>query len=410
MRRGRVSASVAGMVSADGIRDEVSLRAWLEGRPREDVLRIAVRAHSRIVPTRRFGRKGSPGGATDPLDLRFILRSWVEVSKAKPTDAHAVRADPRQINVACDAVRNTARNPYDFGNNFAPSSVVASGQIWGQVPADALAWEKGEDPLTTPLWPLSEPEWFRVANAEMRARWRDQFPELSGFWLRWWDGVVSGRQIDWVLQEKVALIPDAIWDQGPAAVAAEIARIEAEIGFASPDRTDLGQALSALPAGRATDVAQVRRAFAAHRAELPPTFDAVLGLITLEVERLQARNYRDADDAAEAKRQIGVLTTLYQAVEALKALVPGKAAMSDDDAEKAEKLARLFVRKFKEWPRANADELVDKVCRFGLVGATTAMLPMIGVTAPYAVAAGLVLFGGIGFADAVEIAIGAHKS
>ncbi|PKP74332.1 MAG: hypothetical protein CVT84_08930 [Alphaproteobacteria bacterium HGW-Alphaproteobacteria-6] len=131
---------------------------------------------------------------------------------------------------------NTARNPYDFDSNYARAS-VASGQIWAQVPADALAWEKGEDPLATPLWPLSEPEWFRVANAEMRARWRDQFPELCGFWLRWWDGVVSGRQIDWTLQEKVALIPDEIWDHGPAAVAAEIARIEAEHGYVVSEKS-----------------------------------------------------------------------------------------------------------------------------------------------------------------------------
>ncbi|PQV59112.1 hypothetical protein LX70_00935 [Defluviimonas denitrificans] len=60
----------------------------------------------------------------------------------------------------------------------------------------------------------------------MRAIWMKEGAEIWSFWLRWWDGVVSGRPLPWDLQEKVALIPDEVWDQGAEAVAAEIARIE----------------------------------------------------------------------------------------------------------------------------------------------------------------------------------------
>lgn len=212
------------------------------------------------------------------------------------------------------------------------------------------------------------------------------------------------------MQEKVALIAQEVWDQGAKAIAAEIARIEEELGSASPSERALHQTLSGYPSGSEADVERVRRAFVAHRAELPPTFDAILGLVFLEVERLQARNYRDADDMAEAKRQIGVLSVLYQSVEALQLIVPTTAEMNLADAQKAEKLSRVFVEKFTEWPRVHADDLVDSTFRFGLVGATTVMLPLIGVATPYAFAAGLVLFGGKKMADAVKVAKDAMKA
>jgi hypothetical protein len=63
----------------------------------------------------------------------------------------------------------------------------------------------------------------------MRAIWRQDGSENWSFWLRWWDGVVSGAQIDWALQEKVALIPNEVWEQGPGGVAEAIREIEDEL-------------------------------------------------------------------------------------------------------------------------------------------------------------------------------------
>ena len=88
----------------------------------------------------------------------------------------------------------------------------------------------------------------------------------------------------------------------------------------------------------------------------------------------------------------------------MKGLVPLTAVMPLADAEKAEKLGRVFVKKFQEWPRANSDELVDSTYRGALVGATTLMLPLIGVPVTYAVAAGMVFFGGKKFVDAAKSA------
>jgi hypothetical protein len=48
------------------------------------------------------------------------------------------------------------------------------------------------------------------------------------FWAKWYDRAIAGDPLPWDLQEQIALIPNEIWEAGPEAVAAEIARIEAE--------------------------------------------------------------------------------------------------------------------------------------------------------------------------------------
>ncbi|MEX2520286.1 MAG: hypothetical protein WD969_13250 [Paracoccaceae bacterium] len=48
------------------------------------------------------------------------------------------------------------------------------------------------------------------------------------FWLRWYGSLLGGGERDWQLWREIALIDPAIWDAGPEAVAAEIARIERE--------------------------------------------------------------------------------------------------------------------------------------------------------------------------------------
>jgi hypothetical protein len=200
---------------------------------------------------------------------------------------------------------------------------------------------------------------------------------------------------------QIALIDDGIWKKGADAVAEEIARIEVE--FETGD-DDFDKTISALPPASPDRVQATKQAMERHRADLPPTFDAILGFIALEVKRLQERNYRDADDEEEAKRQIRTLTTIYRAVEALQALVPDGPDMLLEDAEKAEKLARLFLNKFKAWPRENAEELVDNTFRLGLAGITAYLLPMIGVSPVAGLAAGMIVFGNKSFADKVKAA------
>ncbi|WP_123580068.1 hypothetical protein [Phaeobacter piscinae] len=45
------------------------------------------------------------------------------------------------------------------------------------------------------------------------------------FWRDWYQGLLDGKQLDWELQRRVALIDNEVWNAGPEAVAAEIDRI-----------------------------------------------------------------------------------------------------------------------------------------------------------------------------------------
>ncbi len=87
-----------------------------------------------------------------------------------------------------------------------------------------------------PLWVGKAPEWFLAADQQTQIAWASDPNDTWNFWTRWWHGVVTGRPLDWALQEKVALIPDDIWQQGAAAVARAIKDIEA--GMTPPALSD----------------------------------------------------------------------------------------------------------------------------------------------------------------------------
>jgi hypothetical protein len=386
---------------------------------------LAERISLRSVPI--WLRRAQTGAAGHPSEPKYTLYLRCLIATS------ALRQFPGNPELQLQSLRagGSASWYFDHGDAFQPAANVLVytnpapdaynhdraaydtfnapyfGGRWAleEVHQDVISIESGEGLAGQPLWRKipnkAEAEWHAV-----KAEWAAQ-GEVFSFWIRWYEAALLGNQLDPDLLKAVALIPDETWNAGSGAVAEATRAIE-ERHALDPIPAITGE-MRMLPAGASTDVAVVRRAMVRHREVLPPTFDAVLGFITLEVELLQSRNYRDEDDAGEARRQISVLTILHQAIGAMKGLVPLAAEMPQRDAEKAEKLSRLIVRTFEEWPRANVSEMVDSTCRLALVGASTAMLPMIGVTVPYAFAAGLVFFGGKKMVDAVRVAKDAMK-
>ena len=230
-------------------------------------------------------------------------------------------------------------------------------------------------------------------------------PETWSFWTRWWDGVLSGNQIDWDLQRQVALIPNEIWDQGPAAVAEAIRQIEG-FGQGKPAPDPVEQALATLPPSPRQAVARFSDVVTQHHEDIPPTLAALLVFCRREIERLQGRNapYATPEEEAEAQRQIRVLTTIYTTLEKLRDTIPADGILTPAQAERGEKLSRLFVRSFKEWPRKNAEDIADSTCRAALVGLAATLAPMIGIPVAIATGAGVVLFGGKKVADGLKAA------
>ena len=259
--------------------------------------------------------------------------------------------------------------------------------LGGEFFEDVLVIEGGEDLNSVPLWRHDEPVFFKVLSDEILLKLNDR---KWDFWRRWWDGAKSGNPLNPDLQ--LAIVQELTEDDwsSPEKAAVAIARIEARF---ESETEPVDRQLSLLAPADTSDVEKLRASMVAHRRDLPPTLDALLGFISLEIERLQSRNYRDEEDAVEAQRQIRILLTIHDTVSRLPALVPETDQMPIEDAEKAEKLTRLFLRKYSEWPRSNADELVDNSYRIALIGAVATVLPMLKIDPTAALAAGLCLFG-----------------
>ena len=261
-------------MKADEIVDQEKLRVWLNARPddqrRKEAVTLAQRCACRVFPI--FGQAMNTDLARNrkltalPV-LRVNLTSGVYAKAPRPEidasatlfsiHAAATTADNTRSSASIDAgraavnaagVANGAIATADpvFRANLstistnsaihaatdaasAARSVFTSGHydIWEQIRADAHIIEAGGDPLDIRLWSISEPDWFKQVDTEMRTIWWESNPADWDFWTRWWDGVLSGQQLDWGLQEAVALIDNEVWKAGPGAVAGAIREIEA---------------------------------------------------------------------------------------------------------------------------------------------------------------------------------------
>lgn len=78
-----------------------------------------------------------------------------------------------------------------------------------------------------PLWREPFPSHIRDHLEKLFRLFADSEANWS-FWREWYQGFLDGKPLDWELQRRVALIDDAVWEAGPAAVAREIEAIRAK--------------------------------------------------------------------------------------------------------------------------------------------------------------------------------------
>ena len=227
----------------DEILDPNSLERWLESRNQSDGIIIATRAAQRVLPLwspdlRQDLRRILE--VTALQILRELLTSGVAAVSPSPeikaasiaaftvanATAYAAPSTPgTYAAAAADAAAATAaaQPGAAYSSTVAKAAAAAysaaafddASSFWKQIQVDASAIENGLGPLHTPLWSDLAPDWFTQTDGIDRAIWQTQDPAHWSFWQRWWDGVISGRQIEWALQEKIALIPDEDWKAGP---------------------------------------------------------------------------------------------------------------------------------------------------------------------------------------------------
>ncbi len=282
-----------------------------------------------------------------------------------------------------------------------------------EVRADARALERGVDLSRLPLWDTGKPQWFTSRWNITQSRWAEDQSGSWSFWLRWYQAAIDGTPLSPQLLRDIALLPNADWDAGPGRVAELIARIEKDYaagsyvgeGYFEPGyvderaahvaaAADVNKQLARLPTATRQEIQITRQAIIANREALPPTFIDILGLIELEVHRLQGRNhFRDQEERDDVLRQIAILLTLQSAVSRMQQLIPSVGEVTEVTAESVESLLRLYQRKVSEWPRDNADEMVDSTLRLGLGWATFGLLTLTGASTAVAIGCGGVFMG-----------------
>ena len=398
------------------VQDRESLERYLEALPederREVAVRVAFRAAARVLPIAALNFASSQA---------YIMRDLTAVSifgALSIAGVAALTSTPAIATSAADNASFTATAAADKPSFAvaAASSSFASADAAAAAYASYLAdiWDFARLDLTDgehgPLWGDGAiPDALVQVWADAKtAMGKDPKADWS-FWIAWYERVLAGR--DFLPNDMAPILNElrkADWNKGPAHINPLFDGVLAK--YRAQDIEVSGSDQVRLTSGTAQKIERTRVAMVAHRKSLPTTFDAILGFVTLEIERLQGLNHQNDDVRDEALRQIRVLTTIYETVGRLMPLVPTTDAMSLADAEKAEGLVQIYVTQIQEWPRNIAQELVDSTYRLALIGCVAAAAPMVGISASIAAVAGGAMFGGkklIDSAKAAKDALGA---
>jgi hypothetical protein len=257
------------MVQIEDIKDEVSLKAWLDTQPVEVSPWIAARAALRVFPYYwewAHNDQGLRGRDLTVLpELRFYLTSAV-ARRIQTTDVMDTLASNSVgtntsvlISAGADISVNTSAfasvNASAFASDSARAVAVTSdsavvsalarassnasattlvsdsaiAHFWKSVRQDCYAVKNQDNLEALPLWADGEnpllPEWkplkaqLSVANASRSADSARGAVDVDwSFWVKWYDDILAGHEPNWDLYKEIALIDDAVSEKGARVV------------------------------------------------------------------------------------------------------------------------------------------------------------------------------------------------
>lgn len=265
------------MVKADEIRDEESLRAWLEGRPEAAAIRLAHRSAARVLPvieTRLRTYRGSydfeaqsARAVLAVIRFNLILQVLAFRTHAIPVDRLISRVDFAEHEwLSIEDIFDPAVGASLLAPVYALVAAILAGRPDAHFahddPTTLLRVKTFQDALlvslrssamlkdfSQPLRDRSDPDQFSGLAADMEAALSDRPSaivlteqltqvwsaaredwqtrgEAWNVWIDWYENLLAGSEPDWTFLTRVALIPNEVWELGPAAVAEAIARIE----------------------------------------------------------------------------------------------------------------------------------------------------------------------------------------
>jgi hypothetical protein len=209
---------------------------------------------------------------------------------------------------------------------------------------------------------------------------------IWSFWRDWYQGLLTGKPLDWELQRRVALIEDAIWEAGPEAVAKEIASIQQAfkaIGH-QENKPSSAQPVSAATAEAMAQLLQT------NRDAISLTTASLLEQIAEFREKMRGNNHLESEFREE------ILAFLDQLSEKLRNLVEALPAVAETTDTRAGEKAVLWLRDFKahffkEAAAYSAPENIAKsAIPTGIILGCTAVGSLVGMPVAGTVVGGLI--------------------
>lgn len=220
--------------------NRASVEAWCAGRTREEVVIFAALNAASVFPRLvRYSRTISGSGdlpSSRAILVAFVGSKYAEIGvrfAASSTAAAAAAAG------SADAAANAAATA-DFSSI---SSFVSEATAFAAAYSRELSYQRftiansiasrielagGAAAMNLPLWDSSLPDSILEDWKTLR-RERSKDLKVWGFWIDWYEGLLEGRAPDWELWREVALIDDAIWQDGPEAVSEAIEEIKSRL-------------------------------------------------------------------------------------------------------------------------------------------------------------------------------------
>ncbi len=414
-------------MKAEDIRSADDLEAWLNGLPEEQVLQIAPqiahRAALRLLPVwaaywSNFNHETTSGVsvfrchllcavALHDRDADLDFEMFNAKSNWQAAASHAV-ASFKHV-AARDSNHPMTENSKHFAKVASKAaehagisvsivrrvirseativfSAAKLGAAEAALMADIAAWERGCFLLDRPLFP---PE-----NDAMQRTWADAAPlfERHPAWQVFkdlYENSLHAHPQNWPLLIALAQKDEAFWTGTDKQVLDRIAGVMEEFSTigadqGSPNLTPdeiIDRALQDRPSSTTSEIGAVKQAISATRSELPATFDAVLGMISLELDRLQTINFTSDEHQEICVQQIKTLSVIFRAIERIRDAVPD-GVVEDKDAEKILSLGRVFANQYMAWPRQKVKHIVDTSWNFALTGGCSAVLLGLGLPTP----------------------------
>ena len=208
--------------------------AWSQTEPRARLVLWAFRAllicnivATRSAPFSQFRYQAQhaedvPRGKSSAVDSASFALGCIPAAAYAILEANSSADIPDASETVELAMQATSSAVSGFESLFGKGVVT---EFWSALAGDASELNSPRDlSVPTPLWARRFPVPIEVS-------WNSLNRELSGYkenwhvWTDWYQDRLDGKPLDEELELKKALIPNELWEQGPAVVNKRIAEI-----------------------------------------------------------------------------------------------------------------------------------------------------------------------------------------